>query len=103
MRLKVWVVGWKTRDVRAFANEDYVPRPHEPIDVEPLERFKVECRCPVHLESGKNVGWHYGSSMAVFGSRKEAEVWGRESFSIPASPTRRRHLINDVGLHGNVC
>lgn len=61
----VWLVRW----TRAGAKE-YGTKPNEICAVgnEEWESMKVKCKC-------HESGWHYGNSLAVFDTKKEAKEW----------------------------
>ncbi len=72
MKIIAWAVVWKKKDMARFN----VQSRDKIICLDPRESFRVSCECPEHQ------GWHYGTSLAIFESKAEAEAWRRADGSM---------------------
>lgn len=68
----VYIVVWSELFV---VEEDYKYKPI--FDVEPAEQFKVPCNKKCHTQK-----WHWGSSLAVFETKGEAEAWAKSYYPL---------------------
>ena len=64
--IKAWAVFWEEKAAR-----EYGVNPNDIIPLEPVEKFKVRCRC--HCKKGKKTGWHSVDALAVFVTKAEAK------------------------------
>ena len=62
--------------------------------VEPEEEFLVPCRCVAHKRTGK----HFGSVLALFGSRQEANSWRKAHDLIPDTRVKKLGLVRVLEL-----